>query len=66
MIEKKKKWTWKKTESRWNRIILKNHYKWCVENGRDITWAKNVPDVQKQQLSSKTKSTIVRTAKSKG
>ena len=39
---KKEKWIWKKTESRWNRIILTNHFKWCVENGRDITWAKNV------------------------
>ncbi len=21
-------------------IILKNHYQWCVDNGRDISWYK--------------------------
>jgi len=40
VIEKKKKWTWKKTESRWNRIILRNHYEWCKTNGRDTKWYK--------------------------
>ena len=40
MIEQKKKWTWKKTESRWNRIILRNHYEWCKANGRDTKWYK--------------------------
>jgi len=48
MIQENKKWTWKKTESRWNRIILRNHYEWCKANGRDTKWyKKDMSQVQK-------------------